>query len=184
MTANAADTLLLVEDDAASAAALGTGAHPPGIPCRRGRNSCRGSHAGAPVGARATPFWTCAFPTARGWICLANCCGLPPRCAPSSSQAGARSPPPCRPSVWGVVDFLAKPVHPDRVASALRSDRSKVAEGDVAVAEQVPSLDRVEWEHIQRVLAECEGNVSKAARLLGLHRRSLQRKLGKRPSAR
>jgi two-component system response regulator RegA len=70
------------------------------------------------------------------------------------------------------------------VASALRSDRSKVAEGDVAVAEQVPSLDRVEWEHIQRVLAECEGNVSKTARLLGLHRRSLQRKLGKRPSAR
>jgi two-component system response regulator RegA len=48
----------------------------------------------------------------------------------------------------------------------------------------VPSLARVEWEHIQRVLADCEGNVSQAARLLGIHRRSLQRKLSKFPTAR
>jgi len=47
----------------------------------------------------------------------------------------------------------------------------------------VPSLARVEWEHIQRVMADCGGNVSQAARLLGLHRRSLQRKLGKNPTA-
>ena len=40
-----------------------------------------------------------------------------------------------------------------------------------------PSLARVEWEHINRVLADCGGNISKAARLLGIHRRSLQRKL-------
>jgi two-component system response regulator RegA len=45
----------------------------------------------------------------------------------------------------------------------------------------VPSLARVEWEHIQRVLADCDGNISQAAKLLGLHRRSLQRKLSKRP---
>jgi two-component system response regulator RegA len=48
----------------------------------------------------------------------------------------------------------------------------------------VPSLHRVEWEHIQRVLADCEGNVSKAARLLGLHRRTLQRKLASLPPRR
>jgi two-component system response regulator RegA len=42
-------------------------------------------------------------------------------------------------------------------------------------------VDRLEWEHIQKVLAECEGNVSRAARLLGMHRRTLQRKLAKRP---
>jgi two-component system, response regulator RegA len=42
-------------------------------------------------------------------------------------------------------------------------------------------LWRVEWEHIQRVLADCEGNISQAARLLGIHRRSLQRKLSKYP---
>ena len=49
------------------------------------------------------------------------------------------------------------------------------AEGDA------PSLHRVEWEHIQRVLADCGGNVSRAARVLGLHRRTLQRKLATRP---
>ncbi len=44
-----------------------------------------------------------------------------------------------------------------------------------------PSLARVEWEHIQRVLSDCGGNVSEAARELSMHRRSLQRKLGKYP---
>ena len=48
----------------------------------------------------------------------------------------------------------------------------------------VPSLDRVEWEHIDRVLLGCGGNITQAAALLGLHRRSLQRKLMKRPSQR
>ena len=47
-----------------------------------------------------------------------------------------------------------------------------------------PSLARVEWEHIQRVLRDCRGNVSKAARALGLHRRTLQRKLGALPPRR
>ena len=42
-------------------------------------------------------------------------------------------------------------------------------------------LARVEWEHIQRVLADCDGNLSQAARVLGIHRRSLQRKLSKDP---
>lgn len=44
-----------------------------------------------------------------------------------------------------------------------------------------PPLKRLEWEHIQRVLADCDGNISAAARRLGLHRRTLQRKLSKRP---
>ncbi len=42
-------------------------------------------------------------------------------------------------------------------------------------------LSRLEWEHIQQALSETEGNISAAARLLGMHRRSLQRKLAKRP---
>jgi two-component system response regulator RegA len=45
-----------------------------------------------------------------------------------------------------------------------------------------PSLDRIEWEHIQRVLAENAGNISETARQLGMHRRTLQRKLQKRPA--
>ncbi len=47
--------------------------------------------------------------------------------------------------------------------------------------DQVPSLARVEWEHINRVVTDCGGNISKAARLLGIHRRSLQRKLSRFP---
>jgi len=49
---------------------------------------------------------------------------------------------------------------------------------------EVPSLARVEWEHMQRVLSDCRGNISQAARLLGIHRRSLQRKLSKHPASR
>jgi two-component system response regulator RegA len=45
----------------------------------------------------------------------------------------------------------------------------------------VPSLARVEWEHINRVVTDCGGNISRAARLLGIHRRSLQRKLARFP---
>ena len=56
------------------------------------------------------------------------------------------------------------------------------ADADPAGAEPaVQPLARVEWEHIQRVLSDCDGNVSQAARLLGIHRRSLQRKLLKNP---
>jgi two-component system response regulator RegA len=77
----------------------------------------------------------------------------------------------------GAIDYLTKPVDADDVLRAFD------ASGEQA-AETVPSLHRVEWEHIQRVLADCDGNVSKAARLLGVHRRTLQRKLAIRPPRR
>ena len=50
-----------------------------------------------------------------------------------------------------------------------------------SAAEKTPSLARAEWEHMNRVLTDAGGNVSEAARRLGLHRRSLQRKLNKYP---
>jgi len=77
----------------------------------------------------------------------------------------------------GAFDYLTKPVDADDVLRAFES-------GGEATAESVPSLHRVEWEHIQRVLADCGGNVSQAARLLGVHRRTLQRKLASRPPRR
>jgi two-component system response regulator RegA len=52
---------------------------------------------------------------------------------------------------------------------------------DASPEAEVPSLARVEWEHIQRVMTDCDGNISMAARALGMHRRSLQRKLSKDP---
>lgn len=77
----------------------------------------------------------------------------------------------------GAADYLTKPADADQILMALGDSAFRQAK----VAPQVPTLDRVEWEHIQRVLTECGGNISKAARLLGLHRRSLQRKLEKLP---
>ena len=79
----------------------------------------------------------------------------------------------------GAIDYLQKPLDADQILVAFEKD-PEAAEG-AAAAETTPSLARVEWEHIQRVLADCEGNISLTARRLGLHRRSLQRKLGKFP---
>lgn len=82
----------------------------------------------------------------------------------------------------GVTEYFTKPVDVDRLYAVLRGRQEMVAaiEGeDTEVT--MPSLDRVEWEHIQRVLAACDGNVSRSARLLGIDRRSLQRKLSKYP---
>jgi two-component system response regulator RegA len=78
----------------------------------------------------------------------------------------------------GATHYLTKPADADEILAAFAKDRAPSAPPD----ETAPaSLARVEWEHINRVLADCGGNVSQAARLLGIHRRSLQRKLSKYP---
>ena len=76
----------------------------------------------------------------------------------------------------GATTYLTKPVDADQIVAAFDGPTSRAA-----APHGVPSLARVEWEHIQRVLADCDGNISQAARLLGIHRRSLQRKLSKYP---
>lgn len=81
----------------------------------------------------------------------------------------------------GADDYLAKPVTANTVADALGRGARAAVDGVTAAPSEPMSPRRLEWEHIQRVLADCEGNVSQAARLLGLHRRSLQRKLAKNP---
>jgi two-component system response regulator RegA len=84
----------------------------------------------------------------------------------------------------GATHYLTKPADVDEViASFGRSDVEAAAEPPAAQSE-TPSLARVEWEHIQRVLTDCGGNITKAAEKLGIHRRSLQRKLSKFPMPR
>ncbi len=80
----------------------------------------------------------------------------------------------------GASSYLSKPADVDDILTAFaRSERPVL---DAAHIEHtVPSLARAEWEHINRVLRDCGSNVSMAARSLGLHRRSLQRKLQKYP---
>lgn len=77
----------------------------------------------------------------------------------------------------GAAGYLQKPVDAEEVVRALRGEQSPV---EVKPA----TLARAEWEHIHRILADCKGNISEAARQLGLHRRSLQRKLQKYPPTR
>jgi two-component system, response regulator RegA len=83
----------------------------------------------------------------------------------------------------GAFGYLAKPVGIRDILTVLHADNGAdddAAEIDLQGIRPMP-LRRVEWEHIQRVLADHDGNISAAARSLGIHRRSLQRKLLKKP---
>jgi len=87
----------------------------------------------------------------------------------------------------GAVQYLAKPVDVDTLLRAfghtLQADESSPEASTAAAISPVPmSVDRMEWEHIQRVLREHKGNISSTARALNMHRRTLQRKLLKRPA--
>ena len=77
----------------------------------------------------------------------------------------------------GAVHYLTKPADADQIIGALQRGST-----DSAPPTSEPlSLARAEWEHINRVLSDAGGNISEAARRLGIHRRSLQRKLQKYP---
>lgn len=78
----------------------------------------------------------------------------------------------------GAVHYLAKPADADQILEALHRDQGDSG----AVVQEPPSLLRLEWEHIQRVLGEHGGNISATARALKMHRRTLQRKLLKKPA--
>lgn len=78
----------------------------------------------------------------------------------------------------GADQYLAKPIEVEAIVRAL-TDAGAPDEGDAG--EATLSVSRLEWEHIQRVLAENGGNISATARALKMHRRTLQRKLAKRP---
>ena len=87
----------------------------------------------------------------------------------------------------GATHYLTKPADLDEVIAGFDRDNAEPgASGSVSEDTQpeTPSLARVEWEHIQRVLTDCDGNITKAAERLGIHRRSLQRKLAKFPTRR
>lgn len=78
----------------------------------------------------------------------------------------------------GAKYYLTKPVDADEIVAALYRDEGNAG---VSPPDRPCSVRRLEWEHIQQILQQCEGNISETARKLGMHRRTLQRKLRKHP---
>lgn len=75
----------------------------------------------------------------------------------------------------GAINYLCKPASIEEILNAFNTGNT------ATIPASPPSVDRLEWEHIQKVLNEHEGNISATARALGMHRRTLQRKLQKKP---
>ena len=80
----------------------------------------------------------------------------------------------------GAINYLAKPVNVQSILKAFEEEAPEVVDEENPDFSPTP-LKQLEWEHIQRVLEENDGNISSTARQLGMHRRTLQRKLQKRP---
>ena len=81
----------------------------------------------------------------------------------------------------GANNYLTKPANTDEILTALFSETS-IDSAEHSTESNTPmSVNRLEWEHIQKVLAENNGNISATSRALGMHRRTLQRKLQKHP---
>ncbi len=78
----------------------------------------------------------------------------------------------------GAIHYLTKPAQVDGIIQAFYHDEGNAA---VDITTQAMSAKRVEWEHLQKVLRDNHGNISAAARAMGMHRRTLQRKLAKKP---
>ncbi|WP_281984936.1 response regulator transcription factor [Azonexus hydrophilus] len=78
----------------------------------------------------------------------------------------------------GATQYLTKPVEIEAVLAAFADEMPSEA---LSTPDETLSVDRLEWEHIQRVLTENDGNISATARALKMHRRTLQRKLAKHP---
>ncbi len=78
----------------------------------------------------------------------------------------------------GAIHYLSKPADADEIVAGFYHEDGNPEE---PISETPLSVERLEWEHIQKVLKQCDGNISEAARQLNMHRRTLQRKLQKRP---
>ena len=82
----------------------------------------------------------------------------------------------------GATNYVAKPINARDIHGVIQECLAGAEDGEPQAAQipdESPSLKRLEWEHIHRVLLENDGNISRTAQQLGMHRRTLQRKLKK-----
>jgi two-component system, response regulator RegA len=78
----------------------------------------------------------------------------------------------------GAIHYLTKPAEVDDIIQAFYHEEGRT---EIDISTQPMSVKRMEWEHLQKVLNDNDGNISAAARAMGMHRRTLQRKLAKKP---
>ena len=78
----------------------------------------------------------------------------------------------------GAIHYLTKPAEVEDIIKAFYHDQGNA---DIELQNEPMSAKRMEWEHLQKVLSDYDGNISAAARAMGMHRRTLQRKLAKKP---
>ena len=135
---------------------------------------------------RSWRSWTCACPAASGLDAVRALHELDPGTSIVVLTGYGSIATALEAVRLGATHYLTKPADVDEILAAFARVKATAAgpEGAAPASAYTPSLARVEWEHINRVLADCDGNVSKAARVLGIHRRSLQRKLSKFPTSR
>lgn len=79
----------------------------------------------------------------------------------------------------GATQYLMKPVDVPVIEAAFQHDR---ADATVRPTDNLPSVDRLAWEYLQRVLIDNKGNISATARALHMHRKTLQRRLLRHPT--
>lgn len=170
--------LLLVDDDPTFRAVLGTALE------RRGFEvlPAHGTRAAIELLDRRIPQYAVVdlkMPEISGLVLVEKLAALRPPVRTVMLTAYASIATAVEAIKLGAIHYLTKPADADEIVAAMMRD---VGNTQVAVPERPISIARLEWEHLHKVLAECDGNISAAARRLGMHRRTLQRKLNKRPA--
>lgn len=174
----ARDTLLLVDDDEVSASGSPSRLCAAGSKCTARPVTPKRDYLGLAKSGGA--IVDLRVPRPGGLVTLATILAAAPRARVIVLTAYGSIATAVEAMRRGAFDYLTKPCHADDVVAALRHQRAELG----VEAEQGPSLARHEHEYIEQVLVDCGGNISRAARRLGIHRRTLQYKLAKYPVSR
>jgi two-component system response regulator RegA len=167
-------TVLVVEDDATYRGALADALADAGFSALPA-GGVRDALALARVQAPDLALVDLRLPDGSGVDVVRGLAGVAPGCRCVVLSGHGTIPAAVEAMRAGAVDFLTKPAEGPEIVAALK---------DAMEPEAVDTLDQVERAHILGVLQACGGNITEAARRLGLYRRTLQRKLQKLPPAR
>ncbi len=172
-------SLLVVEDDDALRARLARALHAQGFEVRTARDLAQ-AHAVAEADPPEHALVDLRLPDGSGLDVLRHLKALDAQTNVVMLTGWASIPTAMEAVRLGATHYVSKPAGASEIVAAL-ARRPGESFAPVTL-EDVPTLEVAEWEHIQRVLDAHGGNITHAAAALGLHRRSLQRKLARRPT--